>query len=276
MKTLYLFDLDLTLIDTDYRPTIPLDGFTSLVEERTAAGDVFGLISDTPFESLQRWAVQFKFGGPIVSEKGAIVSSQRGEHREVRSQIIGWDVVKAEIRSALRGSLSGVTVVDEYYLDLMTGDSAVQLRPGPLVIINPYRRCSFGLHVCLKNDHGISFNEDLFPEVKLVVKGVLRRLRITDLVKPDVNEVYSVIILSDPAVLKSIAIPVLRKKYSGYRLVAVGDGASDAELKGRVDLLAAVANASDGLISVADYVSQSEITAGALEILQHFSEGGSG
>ncbi|MDD5342366.1 MAG: HAD hydrolase family protein [Patescibacteria group bacterium] len=265
---LILCDLDMSLIGRDYQPTIQLDAFKLLVRQMMEAGDLFGLNSDTPYEPLRRWMGIFGFTGPIVSEKGAIVSTLSGSHLLTRQQVIGWHSVKQLIISSLRSAFPDFALTEEYYLDLLSNQRGLDARSGTMIVINPFRLCGFGLHVWtnqLTPDYGA------YPSVVGTVKVVLDRLGITELVDIDANAECGVLILSSAGLDKELAVPVLRRKYRGYRVIAIGDGRSDARLLGHVDLLCAVSNAAAELQAVADFVATEPITAGALEILQRIS-----
>ncbi len=64
-----LFDLDMTLIDSNYQLTH--DNFSKVALRAIESGWSLGLSSDTPQLSMEFWRQQLGFNGPLIVEKGA-------------------------------------------------------------------------------------------------------------------------------------------------------------------------------------------------------------
>ena len=79
---LVLLDLDNTLVDADYRLTVPEKEFHAVVQELTRKDVRVGLCSDSAVITLRQWADRLKLTGPIVAERGAVLwnSSQQIEN----------------------------------------------------------------------------------------------------------------------------------------------------------------------------------------------------
>jgi hydroxymethylpyrimidine pyrophosphatase-like HAD family hydrolase len=60
----------------------------------------------------------------------------------------------------------------------------------------------------------------------------------------------------------------MRSAYPDAKLIAIGDGTTDAELRSAVDELWAVGNAHNDLKKVADRTANETITGGVLELLE--------
>jgi len=271
-KRIILIDLDLTLIDRDYRPTIPVALFTDQSSRILASDDLIGLISDSPYKTLQQWMDTFRFNGPIVAEKGALIVWPSGQLYETQQRKIDWDMLKAKISFSISEQFVDALVIEEYYLSFFESNKRIPTGSSLVVLINPYRRYSFGIHVRMVDQKGrLVQNNRLFNQVYKTAMAVVAQENIVPLLDIDSNPMYSVLILADKTVNKDLAIPVLREQYPGREIIAIGDGASDMSLKGVVDKLCAVGNAQDDFKKVADIVAVNDITAGVLEILQKFS-----
>lgn len=271
-NNLFLMDLDLTLIDHNYGPTIALDEFNKIVKQREQKGDVFGLISDTPYATLRQRMEEFQFHGPVVSEKGAIITWPSGKQQVTFMDTIDWPMLKERLLEALKRSFPKAYFIETGYRVFLQSPQNIPAGSNMVVIINPYRKHSFGIHIRGVNSAG-QVTEDLsvFQGVDAVFKEILDQYSLRQSFIIDSNPLYFVIILSNPMVDKRLAIPWLREYYPNYQLVVIGNDGAEAILKGYVDKLGAVGNATDDLKKAADIVACGEYTDGVLEILQKFN-----
>lgn len=272
-NNLFLLDLDLTLIDKNYGPTIHLGEFKKIVKQREQKGDIFGLISDTPYQTLKQRMEEFQFHGPVVSEKGAIITWPSGKQQVTFMDTIDWPLLKERLLEALRRSFPKAYFVEIGYRVFLQSPQNIPAGSNMVVIINPYRKHSFGIHIRGINSTG-QIIEDLsvFQEVDVVFKETLDHYSLLQSFSIDSNPTYFVIILSNPRVDKRLAMPLLREHYLRYQLVVIGNDSSEAILKGYVDKLGAVGNATEDLKKVADIVAHSDYTVGVLEILRAFNQ----
>jgi len=271
-NNLFLIDLDLTLIDQNYLPTIPLPEFKKVVEQRKNAGDVFGLISDTPYETLKQRMEEFQFHGPVISEKGAVITWPSGRQQVTFKDTIDWPLLKERLLEALKKSFPKAYFIETGYRVFLKSPQNIPAGSNMVVIVNPYRKHSFGIHIRgVNSSRQIVEDRAIFEEVSTALKDSLKHYYVNQAIDIDLNPLYSVIILSDPRVEKKLAIPLIRKNYQNYQIVAIGDGRSDASLKGYVDILCAVGNATGDLKAVADIIAKTLVTEGVLEILKLFS-----
>lgn len=269
-KNLVLVDLDLTMINEQYQPTLPLETIQQVAQESLDHGDKIGLISDTALSTLQHRMTEFGFWGPIISEKGALITWPIGESELTTEMAIDWIVFKRMVIKSLEKRFPEADIVEERYLTFF--DSSPQERglssPSKVVIIiNPNRNYSFSFHVRLVDGDQLIMDQLLFDIVVTAMNEIVTEEYLPHVVL-DANSKYCVIIYTEKKFDKSIAILRLKQMYPSYRFVAIGDSGGDAVLKGHVDLLCAVNNATAELKGVADIISDKPITAGVLELLQ--------
>jgi hydroxymethylpyrimidine pyrophosphatase-like HAD family hydrolase len=271
-NNLFLMDLDLTLIDKSYQPTIDILELIDIVQCRKREGDIFGLISDTPYATLKQWMNTFQFNGPVVSEKGILISLPDGSQQVTLDTGINWISIKEKCTETLSRLTPRPSFVQRRYLEVFA-EGPVEKKTGDIIIIiNPNRQFSFSMHVRRVDGRSFVIDEQLFSEAVECVDKVLMEMGLSDILDVDANPLYSVIILSDKRVVKSLAMPFLRQSYPDHRLIMIGDGNSDAELKGHVDVLCAVGNASIDLKKAADRIATKTITSGVLELLEQLKE----
>jgi len=272
-KRLFLVDLDLTLIDAKYRPTIPADLFISRISKTISDGDIIGLISDSPYETLAYWMDVFCFKGPIVAEKGACVVWEDGNIQGTIQKKVDWDAVKEEIIAALQQEFPSGYIREENYLALFQEEKPLLSGCDVVMLISPFRRFGFCIHIRRVGQDGIlEQDERLFNHANQVIMRVVGEMQILSWLDVDSNPLYSVTILADNRVEKFLAIPVLRRRYPDHQIIVIGDGNSDALLKGHADILCAVGNATDQLKKAADIIAQKDITEGVIEILEIMNE----
>lgn len=270
-KILFLVDLDLTLIDKDYRPTISPDRIAAKASQLEADGHIFGLMSDSAFETLSGWMTTFGFHGPVISEKGALIVFPTGDQITTVQECVDWLRFTATVRQALQSIFPSSFIVKDDYRKFISVSGNVPPTSDVVFIINPYRKHSFGMHVRQVDIHGNKVIEpELFQKVAAsLVESLGKTFDLTQLTI-DANPMYCVMIVHENQVCKSAAIPLLRAAYPEHQIVMIGDGETDAELKGAVNNLWAVGNATQSLKDIADRVAHNTITSGVLELLEHW------
>jgi len=271
-KYLFLSDLDLTLIDRDYNPTLPFEAVRAVSRGVSDKGHQIGLISDTAKATLEMRRRQFGFNGPLISERGALVSLPDGNSELSAEMAIDWLVFKQLVIQSLEARFPGVIILEEGYLKLKRtrNDRLVFLNDKTnLIIVNPYRSYSFSFHVNQFQNGEITQNSEFYKKIVDVLNDIVIE-EYQPFVYQDANPDYGVVIYTEKQLDKSLAIPIIRKYYPEHTLVAIGDSQGDAVLKGHVDILAAVGNASPEMKKRADIITSGEITHGMLEILEIF------
>ncbi len=269
MANLWLMDLDLTLIDKQYGPTLADGAVNRAIADAGMQDDIVGLISDTPEITLAEWMKRFGFTGPIVSEKGAVVSWLDGNFVPTGKNGINWGSLGQSFADLLSKRNANSRIARINYMEVINW-RWLEPERDLVVLANPYRRFSLGLHVrrICSDTKMLVLDDKFFGRVTGCLDETVECLKVSDRLVKDYNPDYGVAILADKDVEKHDAIPLLREKYRDYRIIAVGDGYSDLLLKGHVDLLCAVGNACDELKAVADITASSEITAGVVEIVK--------
>src|SRR3989338_11517160 len=67
---LILLDVDETLVDIDYKLTCPASEWHAALRRAEARGAIIGLNSDSAYDTLQKRAVAYGIGGPVVAGRG--------------------------------------------------------------------------------------------------------------------------------------------------------------------------------------------------------------
>ncbi len=270
-KTLYLIDLDLTLVNENYEPVVSSDIVGRVAQELIARGNRIGIISDSPIEVIEKWMRIFNFRGPLIAERGACIVHESKRSEVVLLPRINWQKLCEALVIRLLNAIPSLEVRKELYLEAF--QNPAKESPGTLILLfNPHRRCSLSMHMRKIGEKGRWLHdESFFSSVIDVTKCTLAELPET-WIEIDANISYGVCILSDPSNQKSISIPALRKAYPDFRIVAIGDGITEIPLSGVVDELWAVGNAQKKLKTIADRVASTSITQGVIELLRRDCE----
>lgn len=269
-KYLILSDLDLTLINRQYEPTIPIDRIHAVVQRCIDRGTVLGLISDSSQVTLERWQTRFRFNGPIIAEKGAYIILPNGNKIITSDQRVDWPKLKRDMMEALRRGFEGdMQVIEDDYLRILQQGIAKRDNKRGVIIMNRSRQHSMSFHVRIfYGARGLAMNGLLFEKGVEIARQTLAKSGLHQLHFAP-NPAYEIVIVSDPDVNKGIAMPVLLNHYPNRTLVVLGNDAGELPLRPYAQKLCAVQNATDDLKAVADYVARKPYTAGALEILEH-------
>ncbi len=268
MPTIFLIDLDKTLINHNYQPTIDITLFRKLIKSLVDRGDVFALCSDSALDTLLYWRKFFRFNGPIIYENGMGIEWQDGKRQLTLSPPFNGILLKNELKQRIKQLFPDAQVIEENYLSVIhrpTRFSAKQL-----IIFNPYRQYSISLHALVLNKRQYLYDAVLAQDVADYLQDFIYDEGLEDKIKLDTNLAYAINILKSPYINKTLALPFIKQKYPGYQLIVIGDGLQESLMAGLVDELWAVNNACSQLKQVADKAAKLDITQGVYQLLMDY------
>lgn len=138
-----------------------------------------------------------------------------------------------------------------------------------IILFNSLRQCSLSFFVKYINEAGIlTTSTDLTDEVVDSIRNLYPH--IPDLIE-DLNHEYGVLILSSQQTTKRVGTQLLMDQGGLIQIGMVGDSLNDY-IGNDIALHYAVNNATTELKERADYIASSEITSGAVEILNGLAQ----
>lgn len=273
-KPLILLDVDETVIDVKYNLTCRPSEWRSTLRLAEARGAIIGLNSDSAYEMLKRRAKAYGVQGPIVAERGALVSKSP-DARVICTNVDAMDFQKL-LQVFMRTLTDGVKVTKYLIVVGHVNEIASRLPALPLnkclndtaVLINSFRSCSLSFFV--RRLHGRSWTKD--AEALNEVIGITDLLgrkkfpRLWEARDMDKNPDYGICIFHHRDTKKSLAYPFLRDWFGERDVYMIGNSMSD--YIGDVNVKhCAVANASeefkDRCVLVANHVR----TRGVIELI---------
>lgn len=269
---LVLLDLDNTLIDAEYRLTVPEDEFRAVVQELADKDIRVGLCSDSAAITLCQWAERLGLTGPIIAERGAVVwdSSERSANI-INVEQTAWlrELREAFVLKIMR-DMPGAT--------LMLGDATQFVKARPMnpamteqvFAINGFRVASFSFFACRPNNDRSALEPDpaLLKEASAIVEELLSTFNKSkqDLFW-DENPRYGILIVHAATTEKKHGISTLIEHLAPSEVVMVGDGMADF-----LDLTHvaqyAVGNADPLYKAKASFVAEHPLTEGVIECLR--------
>jgi hydroxymethylpyrimidine pyrophosphatase-like HAD family hydrolase len=272
-KKIILCDLDGTLLNKQYELTAPLHILVRAVQAKQTEGYVIGLNSDTPLLPLRTWASRFGMEGPLISEKGQLLSISPHSPEQVYGKMSAFfrrlrQQVMIRAHEEIPRAFVGVGDVTEFIIQ----GGGVYGVDRCAVLINGYRQCSFSAYA-LASNHGRLNAQDseLFERFcELVTSVVGDDEKLLDVA--DKNHDYGILILHEKGASKSLAVERLIKQAGDdAEIVMIGDRDADIISVSHEIKLCAVGNASPSLKARAHetggIVAHKAFTEGVLEIL---------
>ena len=272
-KQIILCDLDGTLIGGRYELTVPRETLLDAVRAKQAEGHLIGLNSDTPLLPLKSWAGQLGMSGPLLCEKGQLLSLSPDGPVEVYGGMAPFfhrlrQQVMIRAHEEIPRAFVGVGDVTEF----LTRQGGVYGADRCAILINGYRQCSFSAYALANRDGRLSAQDaELFERFFSLVCSVLGE-DVGRLDGPDRNQDYGLLILHEKGASKSLAVQRLADQVGDdTELVMIGDGDADIISITREVRLCAVGNATPALKAKAKatggVVADGTFTEGVLEIL---------
>lgn len=280
MSALVLLDVDGTLIDHQYKLTVPKDEFVRALAEMQDSGLVLGLNSDSALPTVRAWAQEWGIRGPLLSEQSVIclpdedyrqipMHEDCADFPDIRDAFVG-DLLRRNSRGRYLITCGDVnTVVDSMPCYGHENDSA-----RGLVAVNTLRQYSLSFFVRARD--GIAWapreSEELNTPMMAEAVELLNRVGEShpDLwrhVEMDINMRYGICICHRAGVRKSTPVKYLLEMRDYDRVYMVGDGIADRIDDERV-VQCAVANAHPTYKALCTLIADTECTSGSLELLR--------
>lgn len=263
---LILFDLDKTLIDTDYRYTD--DGIGGAVRRAVGRGHLVGLNSDSPASILLGHHRHLGMNGPIVAERGAVVRLP-GDSGEVFSTGTSPDKEFVALRDRILRRLTRDGTVEAFLGDpsgIIRTRRFLTDRERSVLLVSALRTHS--LHFAARTVNGSEYRLDmeLLARIEAAARAEVEETPMSVELDWDINPEYAILILHSAASRKSVGVAALLDRMGISEAVMVGDHPVDnLGLPGVSQW--AVGNASSAYKAVCNRVSRQPFTAGAIELL---------
>lgn len=269
-QKIVLFDVDKTLIDTEYSLNVPLEVWQNSIKEAQAKGWSLGLNSDSGLAALLQKTAAWGMKGPVISERGALIHHPSGVITDTSGA--GWLGLMPQIRDlfAERLRAMGYSVFPTIYDPAMAKE-----KPGKqIVVVNTLRERSLGFftrRLVLKE--GVVKDTHNLP----IIEQILRKFLVDHLGKEvmdelewDVNPDYAVGIVHHINTRKKRGVEKLMESLRLQKLFMVGDTLHDwIDLPGVVHC--GVGNASPEFLRKCTIISPKPLTLGAIDILQQIT-----
>lgn len=275
-KRIILLDLDGTIITRSYQLTVAGSKLRSVVENLQTGNTFVGLNSDTPLQPLKSWAGLFGMRGPLIGEKGQVLSFSPAEP----AQTIGGmgDYFRALKRQVILRS-------HEQFANTFIGigDVTEFVRQGgkifgedrQAIFINGYRQCSFSAYALAYRDGSLTYDAELYELFCNLVMSLVAPDE-DRLAEADKNDLYGILILHEKGASKTRGFQHLIDRLGDeIEYVMIGDSLSDQILTDHPVKVCAVGNASPELkawaLETGGMVADAPFTEGVIEILSSFS-----
>jgi hydroxymethylpyrimidine pyrophosphatase-like HAD family hydrolase len=268
---LVLFDVDGTLIDTDYNLTVPDEEFLAVIREAQDHEVMIGLCSDSATITLMQWSSRLALNGPIVAERGATVSTV--------DETWVLDPLKTAWFSDLRAAFVVRLMAEFPESTIMVGDATAFVKDRPskalteqIIAVNGFRTSSFSFFARQLNTDRTKMIPDVdrLEVAAEIVREIVSELgRDGDLLTWDFNVTSGILIVHSMDTSKGRGVASLIDRLKPELTVMVGDGPSDYLGIGEV-IQCAVANADPRYKQKADYVARESLTRGAIECLLNY------
>lgn len=269
---LILLDLDNTLIDADYRLTVPENEFRTVVQELASKDVRVGLCSDSAVITLRQWADRLGLTGPIVAERGAVVwDSARQTENILDIEETTWfrDFRESFINAVMRNFPGAAIMIGDatrFVKDRGVNAALTQ----HVFAINGFRVASFSFFACRpKNDQSA-----LEPDSELLERAseLAAEIAVTYGKKKedlfwDENSQYGILIMHASTTEKWRGVSTLIDQLKPEQTIMVGDGISDFLDLPHVAQYA-VNNADPRYKAKATFVAESSLTKGVIECLR--------
>lgn len=270
---LVLLDLDNTLIDANYRVTVPENEFRRIVEELAQKDICVGLCSDSAVETLRQWADRLGLAGPIVAERGAVVwdpARQIGNILKVQETAWFREFRESFVQVIMRNFPEATIMIGDatrFVKNQQIGDNGLARQ---VFAVNGFRIASFSVFACCMKDNHSPLEPD--PELLERASVLAEKLAMTYGNKKedlfwDKNCQFGILVVHARTTEKRRGVSTLIAQLKPECTVMVGDGMSDfLDLPDVMQY--AVGNADPRYKAKAVFVAKRPLTEGAIECLR--------
>lgn len=276
MKKIVIIDLNGTMVNKGYEPTIPLEKLLKSLVEAKDNGLVVGLSSDSPTETLRMVALSLGIDGPIVAEGGAVLCIDETVVLNPDAKVFqrcSNTLVEHLINNRNPSRIVSVGDINRLTRLLVSHEDIIGTNATEAIFINGLRIASSSFF-CLERvgmvwspsarllEYLSNWSIQYLDENKLI-----NRADITI----DSSIDYGVCILHHKNTKKSLALQPLRILYPNASIFIIGDSIFDwhGEVEGVVHC--AVSNASSDYKEHCSYVASKPMTEGVLELIDTIS-----
>ncbi len=261
-RTLIFLDIDGTILAENQRTNAA--GLPAAILHLTKKGFRFGLNSNRALEDVLPIIRRFHLTGPFVLENGAYVLPRPGG-KKILNKKIRPDTAD-RIRQALEQAAAQMPGLKLVYADTVRLIKKGKWQKGTILYANNRRKFSASVHHRISGRHDFAFAQKLARALNSSLAARSYALQAT------ANRHGSTVTVSPRGISKKEGLRQINRIYPGHRLIAIGDGEGDVDLRQGIDELYAVSNATPVLKRIADRVAKRPLTAGVLEILKTIEE----
>ncbi len=277
-RKVILCDVDETLIDTTYSLTVDQRTLRDTIRTAQRHGISVGLNSDSGLGTLQRLAREWNMKGPIVAERGALISLKDSSGFGVTKFLLGkfndeFLILRNRFLHALmenQGANKYVVVLGDVNNLANSFPSLSGTEPQVLILVNGFRERSLGFYVRRRADEGWT----KCPEATSDVIGILDNIgpsigAIWDDRDVDANPDYGICIVHHRGTQKTLSVDQLLGGNSD-QIFMIGNSMSD-NLNHPSVIQCAVGNAHPKYKEVCQktggLIACHNLTAGVIELI---------
>jgi len=271
VRKLILIDLDKTLIDRNYKTTLPEAHLATFFTEVQGVGVTIGISSDSAIGTIEDFARRCSIRGPIIAENGSLVSTlaKPGIFEKNMPGKNFFPKLRGVLSEKLHDKTTVVIIGNANPLAVLLKGSNYNLGVvDTIILINGYRQASISFFV-IKKTRGVwkSTNGSMEKVLEAVKEIAIANLGIYyDECCFDINPEYGICIIRKKGMQKSSAIPRIKRKYPGYRIFVIGDSMGDFyDVEGITHC--AVSNASREFKKRCQLVAKKPYSKGVVELI---------
>lgn len=270
--SLVLIDLDKTLIDANYKLTVPKERLKKIIQRLAGKKINVGLCSDSSVISLRQWAERLGITGPLIAERGAITYDLKTKFQElVDPSSVKWflDFRSAFIDKILQ-HFPEITLVVGDATEFMRNRTVFSAMSKQLLVVNGLRIASFSVYTRRFSKNTLSVQNDpvLLKKVSSLAVKILSSFgkQKKDLFW-DENPDYGILIIHAKTSIKSSGVKFAIQKLNLKKIVMIGDDIADYVNIPNVSQFA-VGNASSEYKKKCSFISKKPLTEGVIESLE--------
>ncbi len=217
MKIIFL-DLDKTLINADYKLTVPENQFRLVVKKLLRKNICVGLCSDSAIITLREWSCHLGLTGPIIAERGAVIWDpvQQTENILNISGTAWFRSLREFFINTIIQNFPGATLIigdatkfikDKYLNPALTNE---------VFVINGFRVASFSFFACRPNEDwsALEPHPELLKRASMIVKKIIiaQNKKKEDLFW-DENSKYGILIVHEKTTEKWRGVSVVLNRF---------------------------------------------------------------